>query len=211
MELVRAKIKICGITRLADARLALELGADLLGFNFYPASPRYLEPAAAGKIVHTLNCSAAAVGVFVNAPLETMAAVLQQCPLRALQLHGDESHQNWHAATKLGVEVIPAVRVRSFEDIERAMQLPAETILLDAFSEKLYGGTGQRFDWNFLRRLPGKKVFLAGGITPQNVPEALAAQTYGIDICSGVESTPGVKDERKLRALFEQVKDFYGP
>ena len=203
-----AKIKICGITNLTDAQLALKLGANLLGFNFYPPSPRYIDPSAAAPIIAELPDHIKAVGVFVDAGTAGIQKVLNRCSLKMVQLHGAENTQQCLQAAALGVEVIKALRIQQPEDISRINDYQVETFLLDAFHEKLYGGTGHRFDWSWLRQTSHQKIFLAGGITPENVTEALIVGTYGVDLCSGVEESPGIKSPDKMKKLFEEIKRF---
>ncbi|MCP4711029.1 MAG: phosphoribosylanthranilate isomerase [Planctomycetes bacterium] len=203
-----AQIKICGITNLSDAQLSLELGADLLGFNFYPPSPRYIEPSTAAQIIAGLPDNFKSVGVFVNAGAEGIQNVLSQCPLMMVQLHGEENNQQCRQAAELGVEMIKALQVRGPADISRLDDYQVETILLDAFHEKLYGGTGHSFDWSWIRQISHQKIFLAGGITPENVIQALTVGTYGIDLCSGVEKSPGMKSPDKMKKLFEELAQF---
>ena len=202
------QIKICGITNLPDAQLSLELGADLLGFNFYPPSPRYIEPSAAAQIIADLPDDVNSVGVFVDAGTEGIQKVLNQCPLVMVQLHGAENNQQCLQTADLKVEVIKALRIRRPEDISRLDDYQVETILLDAYHEKLYGGTGHRFDWSWIRQISHQKIFLAGGVTPENVAQALAVGAYGIDLCSGVEESPGIKSPGKMKKLFEEIAQF---
>ena len=199
------KVKICGITNVADGRLALQLGADWLGFNFYQPSPRYIEPAAACDIMKQLAADDVAVGLFVNAGTEYIAKVLAQCPLKVVQLHGDEDRHACQEAAELGVKVWKALRIREPGDIEQAKAYDVDAILLDAFHAELYGGTGDSFDWGWIGETVKTKALLAGGINPDNVREALAVGTYGIDLCSGVEKAPGVKDAEKMKRLFEEI------
>lgn len=206
---MRVKIKICGLTSVDDAQLALRLGADFLGFNFYRPSPRYIEPAAAGEIIGSLAAETCAVGIFVNAETDAIKAVLEQCPLRMVQLHGDETNDHCRAAADLGVDVIKAIRVRQPDDLRLAQDYDVTAVLLDAFREELYGGTGHTFDWNWLQQGTDKKIFLAGGINPDNINEALAVGTYAVDLCSGVESQPGIKDPAKMKTIFERVARYY--
>ena len=203
------KIKICGLTNLDDAQLSLRLGADLLGFNFYPPSPRYLTPAAATEIISSLPPGTRTVGIFVNEPTDAITAVLAQCPLQMAQLHGDETNDQCRAVASLGVEVIKAIRVRSPEDINLAQQYDVPAVLLDAFHEELYGGTGHTFDWTWLQSGTDKRIFLAGGINPDNITDALAARTYAVDLCSGVEQQPGRKDPAKMKTLFERIAQYH--
>ena len=200
-----AKIKICGITNQPDARLAVELGADLLGFNFYRPSPRYIVPAAAAEIIDSLPHGPEIVGLFVNAELEFIRDVLNHCPLTMVQLHGDESNADCRAVAQLGLKVIKAIRIRKPDDVKQAGNFDTELILLDAFREDLYGGTGESFDWSWITSVPDKRIFLAGGIDPDNIEAALNVGTYGIDLCSGVEKQPGIKDHARLRLLFEKI------
>jgi len=200
------QIKICGITNEADARLAVRLGAQLLGFNFYEPSPRYIAPADAWAIIEALGAdSATMVGVFVNASVEAVRQVLSACPLDAVQLHGQESPEQCAETARLGPEVIKAFRIGRPEDIDDVDRYAVAAVLLDAFREDLYGGTGHQFDWSWVTRAGQEKVFLAGGIGPDNIAEALAVGTYGVDLCSGVEARPGVKDADKMMELFSEI------
>ena len=204
-----AKIKICGITNATDGLQAAQLGADLLGFNFYPPSPRYLEPQAAAEIIASLSSRIISVGVFVNAGADSIEKVLNMCPLPMVQLHGDESNEECRQAAALGVQVIKAVRIRQPDDIEALADYDVNMVLLDAFRKELYGGTGHTFDWSWVKQLGDKKIFLAGGVTPANIKEALSLGTYGIDLCSSVEKKPGLKDADKLKLLFENIGNYY--
>jgi len=206
-RLTKPIIKICGLTRLKDAELSLQLGADLLGFNFYKPSPRYIEPAAAAEIINQLPTETQTVGVFVNMPTHELQTLLNICPLNSLQLHGDETSADCQAANALGPEIIKALRIRKIDDINQCDHYDVKTILLDAFREELYGGTGHAFDWSWIKnKLTNKNFFLAGGITPENITNALTIGTYGIDLCSGTESEPGIKDHQKLKTLFNIIK-----
>ncbi|MCF7958886.1 MAG: phosphoribosylanthranilate isomerase [Phycisphaerae bacterium] len=203
---MKPKIKICGITSLADAQMAVELGADLLGFNFYAPSPRYIEPAKAAEIIDMLCGQVVNVGLFVNAGTERIAQVLRECPLDVVQLHGDESNDDCQVVKQLGPQVFKAIRVRQKEDVVQGEKYDVSAILLDAFHKDLYGGSGATFNWDWLNEGLSQKIYLAGGITPDNITQAMAAGTYGIDLCSGVEKEPGIKDEKKMRALFRLIK-----
>jgi len=196
-------IKICGITNLDDARLSLETGADWLGFNFYPPSPRYVEPEKAAQIIKALPPETVSVGVFVNAGSKNISATLAVCPLAIAQLHGDETNQDCLDVADLNVRVIKAFRIKKPQDIRRIADYDVETVLLDAFRPDLYGGTGDTFNWDWIRQIHSKKIILAGGITPDNIRRALQVGTYGIDLCSGVEKSPGLKDVQKMKKLFK--------
>lgn len=207
--MVGPKIKICGITNIDDAVRSMELGADLLGFNFYPKSPRYIEPNQAAEIIKKLPAFIDTVGVFVNADAETIRKIAGDLMLDWVQLHGDESPGFCTQFYNMPSQVIKAVRIKTAKDIEYAKNFATDALLLDAFNPSLYGGTGQRFDWNSLPELTGYslgRTFLAGGINPQNVIEALNMSFYGIDICSGIEDSPGKKNHKKMEELFKNIR-----
>ncbi|MBN2210293.1 MAG: phosphoribosylanthranilate isomerase, partial [Sedimentisphaerales bacterium] len=206
----RAKVKICGITTLDDGRYAASLGADFLGFNFYPPSPRYIAPQKAHTIIANLPADVAAVGLFVNASLEDIRQTLEVCPLPWVQLHGDEDADFCRHVSYLDVKVIKALRIRSVDDMAQTTIYDTDALLLDAYHPNLYGGTGECFDWSLLNQLHKQNIFLAGGITPDNVQDALATGVWAIDICSGVEARPGVKDHVKLTQLFARINTYYG-
>jgi len=206
--MAKVKVKICGITNWTDARRAVEAGAQFLGFNFYRPSPRYIQPAAARRIIRRLPDGIAAVGVFVNESEANMLAIAHRVGLDYLQLHGDERPEKV-ARLKREIPVIKAVRVR---DSFRPKQLDsfgrASAILLDGFDVRRHGGTGKTFNWNLARGSNGsRRIFLAGGLTPENVAEAIrVARPYAVDVCSGVEARPGKKDPARIVALMWAVK-----
>jgi phosphoribosylanthranilate isomerase len=205
------KVKICGITNWADARRAIESGADLLGFNFVPTSPRYVTPAKARRMVKKLPGNISAVGVFENESEEVMLEIARSVGLRQLQLHGDESPAMVARLTRNSerLGVIKALRVgKPFRVTQLAAYKRAGAILLDGFSRQARGGTGKTFDWRLARRA-GRygRIFLAGGLTPENVVLAIrTARPYAVDVCSGVESRPGKKDAGRMRSLVRAVK-----
>jgi len=205
------KVKICGITNWADARRAIESGADLLGFNFVPTSPRYVTPAKARRMVKKLPGNISAVGVFENESEEVMLEIARSVGLRQLQLHGDESPAMVARLTRNSerLGVIKALRVgKPFRVTQLAAYKRAGAILLDGFSRQARGGTGKTFDWRLARRA-GRygRIFLAGGLTPENVVQAIrTARPYAVDVCSGVESRPGKKDAGRMRSLVRAVK-----
>jgi phosphoribosylanthranilate isomerase len=201
------KVKICGITNLEDAQAAIDAGADLLGFNFHPESPRYIEPEKAQKIVSKLPAFMDIVGLFANASYDKIRETMEQCSLDWLQLHGDEGPEFCHSLSSLHLNTMKAIRVKDYSDIKKTDLYFTDAILLDAFDPEKYGGTGLRFDWNIIGHI-NKRIFLAGGINPDNVVEAVKLGVYGIDICSGVESRPGKKDKRKMKKLFENIRHF---
>ena len=205
---LKVKVKICGITNWADARRAIDAGADFLGFNFYAGSPRYITPAKARRIVRRLPKNVASVGVFVNESEEKMLEIAESVGLDRVQLHGEESPA---AVQRLGrsLPVIKAVRVKkSFRPANLARFKHASALLLDGFDAKQWGGTGRTFDWRIAQRARrGAKLFLAGGITPENVAQAIrTAKPYAVDVCSGVEAKPGKKDPKRLKAFMREVE-----
>jgi phosphoribosylanthranilate isomerase len=202
------RVKICGITTWADARLSVDLGASALGFNFYPPSPRAISPADAWKIIRRLPPFVEAVGVFVNWPPLVVEALARSLRLTAVQLHGAESAEEVAQLTRTR-RVIKAVQVgRGFRVAGLARYRAADGILLDGFARGLHGGTGRALDWKLARaaRRYGQ-IILAGGLTPENIAEAIrVAEPYAVDVASGVESRPGRKDPKRLRALFAAVE-----
>ena len=202
------RVKICGITTWNDARLAVDLGASALGFNFYPPSPRAISPADAWNIIRRLPPFVEAVGVFVNWPPLVVDALARALHLHTVQLHGEESPEEVSALGQMR-RVIKAVRVgRGFRPENLSRYRRADGILLDGFARGLHGGTGRTLDWNLARaaRRYGR-IILAGGLTPENIAEAIrVAQPYAVDVASGVEARPGRKDPARLRALFAAVE-----
>ncbi len=196
------KVKICGITNYKDAAAATDMGADILGFNFYPRSPRYIAPEEVIKIINKLPAFVDIAGVFVNDSLEHIRKIMRQCPLNWVQLHGDENPE--FCQSLVSVKTMKALRIKEKKDIQQAENYFTDAILLDAYNPKKYGGTGISFDWNVIGHI-GKRIFLAGGINPDNVEAAVELGVYGIDVCSGIESEPGKKDHKKMKKLFENI------
>jgi phosphoribosylanthranilate isomerase len=203
--MITVKVKICGITNYEDAIAAVDMGADLLGFNFYPKSPRYIDPAEAEKIISKLPAFVDIAGVFVNASFDQIRDIIDQCQLNWVQLHGDETPEFCRLFKDINVKVIKAIRVKTAEDVSSADDFCADAILYDAFNREKYGGTGKTFNWNLVRHLY-ERSFLAGGITPETAAEAIRLGVYGIDICSGIESSPGKKDHEKMKKLFDNIR-----
>jgi phosphoribosylanthranilate isomerase len=199
------KVKICGITNYDDAAAAMEMGADLLGFNFYPKSPRYIKPPDAAAIIRRLPAFIDISGVFVNSSLDEIRAIVAQCQLDWVQLHGDENLEFCRWLAYDSAKTMKALRVKDADDLEQVNSFSTDAILLDAFDPKRYGGTGLTFDWNIIGHI-GKRIFLAGGINPGNAAKAVELGVYGIDVCSGVEAKPGRKDHKKMKALFDNIK-----
>lgn len=201
------KLKVCGITSLTDALAAVSCGAEYLGFNFYPKSPRYIAPAAARALVEQLPSGVVSIGVFVNAASpETVLDLMRQSGVQLAQLHGDEDAA--YCAAVGAERVIKALRVSDDFDVHCVKQYPAAAILLDAYDKKLYGGTGKTANWSLAREAARlTKIFLAGGLSPDNIAEAIrAVEPFAVDVNSGVESAPGVKDAKKLQALKQAIE-----
>jgi len=203
------KVKICGITNYDDAVAAMDMGADLLGFNFYPVSPRYVTPEQAKDIINKLPAFIDTAGVFVNESVESIHETNAVCHLDWVQLHGDEDPEFCRSLLSHNVKTMKAIRVKNQTDIERAASFFTDAVLLDAFDPDKYGGTGLTFDWNVIGHI-SKRVFLAGGINPGNAAAAVKLGVYGIDVCSGIESRPGKKDHRKMKKLFENIRHLRG-
>ncbi|HEX7316738.1 MAG TPA: phosphoribosylanthranilate isomerase [Pyrinomonadaceae bacterium] len=202
------RVKVCGITNLADALAALEAGADMLGFNFYARSPRRVAPAVARKIIESLPDGVACVGVFVNEPAPAdVERIAREAGLDAVQLHGDETPE--YCQSLRGLTTIKALRVGADYHIDTAAAYGTDAVLLDAYVASARGGTGHTFDWTLatLTRERVPRLFLAGGLTPDNVATAVAAvRPYAVDVCSGVETAPGRKSPELMRRFVEQVK-----
>lgn len=190
------KVKVCGMTSLEDALMAVGFGADAVGFIFYRKSPRFVTE----KIVKSIALPPFVnrVGVFVNETAERINRIADVCRLDTIQLHGDESPA---FCRKLRRRVVKAIRLRDANSLKLMPRFEVDGFLLDAFAENLPGGTGMICDWSLVRR--AKKfgpVILAGGLTPDNVQDAIGkVQPYGVDVCSGVEKAPGKKDRAKVR------------
>ena len=199
------RVKICGITRLSDALVAVEAGADALGFMFYEGSPRNLTFYAAAEITSQLPPFVCKVGVFVNPSLEQVNQAIQQCRLDAVQLHGTESPK---FAGTLPLPVIKAFRVQDESSLNEIHEYQTSAWLLDAYTPGKLGGTGETFNWALATKAKGhgRPIILAGGLTAANVGEAIrAVKPYGVDISSGVESAPGIKDPVRIRDFIQAV------
>jgi phosphoribosylanthranilate isomerase len=202
------KVKICGITNWADAKAALDAGADALGFNFYSPSPRFIAPAEALRIVRRMPKRTSAVGVFVDEPVDRVLSIARVAELDMVQLHGKESPRTVRALASHFL-VIKAFQVRNdFRPARLARYREAAAYLLDGFRPRLRGGTGRTFDWSVARRAKRYgPIVLAGGITPENVARAIAeAAPFAVDVSSGVEARPGKKDPARIRALMRAVE-----
>ena len=199
-------VKICGITNLNDAHAAVAAGADVLGFNFYKPSPRYIAPQSAREIIDQLPDSILTVGVFVNEESpEAVKAIANTSGVKALQLHGDESPDYCRALNS----VIKTLAVSGSFDFEQLEAYEVDAIMLDTKDNRLRGGTGRVFDWSIAQRVSRlvPKLYLAGGLSPENVGEAVAlVQPYAVDACSSLEQKPGIKDHERIRVFIDQVR-----
>jgi phosphoribosylanthranilate isomerase len=204
------KIKFCGITAPPDAERAVAIGAWAIGLIFWSGSPRRCEPAIAAEIASAFKRRVEVVGVFVNATLEEVAWTAESVGLTMLQLHGEEGPAFCaEAARRTGCKVIKAIRVHSGADIQALSSFHTDYHLLDSYAPGLPGGTGETFSWELARAHRGTvPVVLSGGLTPTNVAEAIAVvRPFAVDVASGVERSPGVKDPDKLVAFAAAVKD----
>jgi phosphoribosylanthranilate isomerase len=205
------RVKVCGVTNLEDARLAVDAGAWAIGMIFHPESPRACDPAAAETIGAELKRRAEHVGVFVNAPLDQVAGLADLCSLTMLQLHGDEGPAYCReAARRTGCKIMKAQQIKDAAAV-RSLEAfrEADLHLLDTHAEHIRGGTGQTFDWELVRHHQSKiPVVLSGGITPDNVGEAIAqVHPFAVDSASGTEAAPGRKDPQRIEALFDAVRE----
>ena len=203
-------VKVCGITRLEDADLAADHGATAIGFIFWPGSPRYISPQDARQIVRRKAAGVKAVGVFVDEPVERVRQIAALVGLDLVQLHGTESTSVVRSLSRAGeATVIKAVGLTNGAAPDLTGFDDDVLILLDAHDPARHGGTGRTIDWETARRIAlSRRTILSGGLNPENVGEAVSAvQPYGIDVSSGVESAPGVKDAMRLKRLFEALND----
>lgn len=199
------KVKICGITSADDARMAVEAGADAIGLIFFEKSPRNIDPGKAARIVAGLPPFVQVVGLFVNASLDYVNATADRVGLDIVQLHGEESPAYCQGVRR---RVMKAFRVKGPESLEPLPSYQVAGYVLDAYSPNAYGGTGERFDWDLvLAARQHGPIILAGGLTPDNVAEAVArVAPYAVDVSSGVEFAPGKKDPEKVKAFIERAK-----
>ena len=203
----RVRVKICGTTSLKDALLAVESGADAVGFIFYKESPRNISQKDVKEIVAQLPPFVESIGVFVNETSDKINRIAEQCRLTAVQLHGEESPA---FCRRIKRRVVKAVRVKDAESLKGMSDFDVSGFLLDAYNEESRGGTGRVFDWNLaLRAKKQGPVIIAGGLNPYNVYTAIhRVKPYGVDVCSGVEKSPGVKDPEKISEFIKAVHKF---
>ena len=203
---METKVKICGVTNVADALAAAEAGADMIGLNFYGQSPRHLTLAQAVEIARALPPFVMRVGVFVNPEEALVTRAIGECNLSLLQFHGDETSG---FCTQFSLMSMKAIRVRDAESLNQLAHYQTDAFLLDAHSKSGLGGTGEKFNWDLAVEAKkfNKPIFLAGGLTPENVAEAVRqVRPFAVDVSSGVESALGKKDHAKVKAFIEAAK-----
>jgi len=200
------KVKVCGITNLEDAIKSIELGADALGFIFYKKSKRYITPGKAKRIIKELPPFVSKVGVFVNSSLDDIVKISNTTGISAIQLHGDESQA---FCNRLKLPVIKTIRVKDRINKQSVESFQAQAILFDTYKDNEYGGTGISFDWRIISKSRiNNNIILSGGLNPDNVAKAVnIVKPYAVDVSSGVEKEPGVKDHRKIKKFIEAVKN----
>jgi phosphoribosylanthranilate isomerase len=203
------KVKICGVTRLGDAELAVELGAWAIGLNHWEHSPRRVDPARAAEVGQAMKRRCEVAGVFVNPTLDEVAEAVENEALTMVQLHGDEGPSFCdEVARRTGAKVIKVLRVRTAADVKAAESFRTDFHMFDAHQAGTPGGTGESFDWELAAARRSKvPLILAGGLRPENVAGAISVvRPFAVDVASGVESEPGIKDPALLEALFEAVR-----
>jgi phosphoribosylanthranilate isomerase len=200
------KVKICGLTSVADAVVAAESGANMIGLMFYEKSPRHISLALAAEIARAVSPFVLKVGVFVNPEEALVSRAIAECGLSVLQFHGDEPSD---FCTQFGLMSLKAIRVQNAESLGALENFQTDAFLLDAHSKSGLGGTGEKFNWDLALAAQkfGKPIFLAGGLTPENVADAVKqVRPFAVDVSSGVESAPGKKDAAKVRAFIQAVR-----
>ena len=200
------KVKICGLTNLADAQAAVAAGADMLGFIFAEKSPRRMTVEAVAALGRQLPQHVVRVGVFVDAPEDFVLRASRECGLNLLQFHGSESPE---FCTQFGLMSVKAFRIRDEQSLAALPDYPTDAWLLDTYAETQAGGTGQTFNWELAiaAKQHGRPIFLAGGLTPENVAAAVRrVQPFAVDVSSGVEFAPGKKDHQKVAAFIRAAR-----
>ncbi|HAG50361.1 MAG TPA: N-(5'-phosphoribosyl)anthranilate isomerase [Deltaproteobacteria bacterium] len=205
------KIKICGITNLEDALGAAKAGADYLGFNFYGKSPRFIETAKAKRILHSLRKKYPQVkiaGIFVDKAAKELIAIANDLELWLIQLHGEEGNGYiGKLQANIKIPIMKAFRIKGKESLHAMAKTKADYVLLDSYQKGIKGGTGRAFDWSLVRGMEHGRLFLSGGLKPENVSEAIErVAPYAVDVCSGIETQPGKKSIRKMHAFIRAVR-----
>jgi phosphoribosylanthranilate isomerase len=203
---MKTRVKICGVTNVADALAAAEAGADMIGLMFYEQSPRHIALATAVEISRALSPFVLRVGVFVNPQEALVTRAIGECNLSLLQFHGDETSE---FCTQFGLMSMKAIRVRDAESLDQLAKYQTDAFLLDAHSKSGLGGTGEKFNWGLAVEAQkfDKPIFLAGGLTSENVADAVRkVRPFAVDVSSGVEMSPGKKDVAKVKAFIQAAK-----
>jgi phosphoribosylanthranilate isomerase len=206
-NLMKTRVKICGITRVEDALAAVHAGADAIGLVFYDKSPRTVNIAQAQAIVHAMPPFVCVVGLFVNASSDWLGSVLAEVSLDLVQFHGDETPSQ---CEQINMPYCKAIRVKADTNLLQyaSEYVNARALLLDAFHESAFGGTGHTFDWNLIPKGIQKPLILAGGLTAENVVTAIEqVRPYAVDVSGGVESSKGIKDAAKIAAFMQAVNE----
>lgn len=204
---METRVKICGVTNVADALAAAEAGADMIGLMFYEHSPRHVSIATAAEISRVLPPFVLRVGVFVDPQEALVTRAIGDCNLTLLQFHGDEPSD---FCTQFGLMSVKALRVRDAQSLDQLANFQTDAFLLDAHSKSGLGGTGEKFNWDLAVEAQkfGKPIFLAGGLTPENVAAAMRqVRPFAVDVSSGVESAPGKKNHAKVKAFIQNVRN----
>jgi phosphoribosylanthranilate isomerase len=208
------KVKFCGFTRIEDIKFALSINVDYIGLVLFPKSPRFVTIENLETITKTIK-DAPLVGVFVNEDIEKVKEMYLRYNFKLVQLHGDETNEYVEELVRKGIKVIKAFRVKDHSALEKINETPTELVLLDAFKEGEYGGTGKRIDEEVLNYIlnsaKNKKIFLSGGLNKDNIEEVLkkfGQKIYGIDLSSGIEVSPGIKDHRLMEEIITKVNRF---
>lgn len=203
----RTFVKICGITTVEQGIEIAEMGADAIGFILHQKSPRYIPPQEISIIIASLPPFTKCVGVFVNEPLESLLEIMHATGLDIAQLSGDESEAYTRQLTSKNIQWLQAFRIREAADIKQVEHYSARYLLLDAWSEDAYGGTGQTFDWKLLDGIRDHtRIILAGGINPDNIEDVIRdVRPFAVDVSSGVEISPGIKDLNRVKQLLDKI------
>lgn len=210
--MTKVRVKFCGITSMGDAEKAVLSGADALGFVFFKESPRYVSPKDAEVIINGIPPYISAVGVFVNEDPGFIEECIEVCGLNAVQLHGDEDVKycsRFKGLRLKGIKLIKAIRVKDRDSLFSIEECPADAILLDAYSSSVYGGTGKGFDRSLalLAKEYGKQLIISGGLSPDNVYDIIKeVRPYGVDVSSGIESSPGKKNVELMEEFIKEVR-----
>ena len=201
-------IKICGLTNIHQTNICADLGVDWIGFNCWNGSSRYIKPTKIRQIINSIPKSITTVGVFVNEPLHSLEKIMNETGMNLAQLHGDE---NYDYTKQINVPWFKAFRVTSEFKSEKIVCFGQELFLLDSYSKVNFGGTGEKLDWDHISEYSNLgKLILAGGLNPENILDAVKkVKPWGVDVCSGVEKEPGIKDIDKVKDFIQKLRNSY--